>query len=917
MLVAASRTHCTGCGAPLSASQEIDDVEATRIDSGAAVTRSWRVYGIETGIFGREADLDAIIQAARRTIDDQTCQVLLLSGPEGIGKTRLIAAFNQSLDQHFEHTHLVSGSCQAARGAPYAVFDRLLRGRFYIPKQANASVARQRLIEGVRATLRGPQADESAQLIGSLIGLPWAQGFNPAHAHQDLARVHERAVDALCRLLARDAERQPLVLVIEDLHLAGQETLTLLRTLHERLHQSPILLLCVTQPELARRAPWFFEQGSRRHVRELEPLNEESTRALVRDVLRKAEPLPDELLTLIHDNAFGHPLSIESIVRVLIDQGVIDPRDTPWRVHVDRIAEVKLPQNIEGIVKARLAGLTLEERTTLERAALIGPVFWAGALQLLARFHQARVPDDQTHWPGEDLEARVLKTLIALHNKDMIQLQHKDGGLKDQLEYAFKHEIERQLIRERLDPELSNHFHLLVAQWLDHQATRTEVRERFLEELAHHYEQGGHLAKAAEALVEAGQQAARQYRNQSAVKAFERALPYLGFNDLDTHIEVLHDLGTVLDLMGEPERAIDFYEDLLQSAWLMGHRAKVAVAYNKLGRSHRTLGNYDRALSDLKRGLNLFRDVDDLPGVAASLTDIGAVHSIRGNYHKAQECYEEALQIRQETGDERSQALTLNRLGGVKLRSGRFSEALKLFNQSIDLRRTTGDRRGLAESLNNLAVLCQQRGELKRARALYEEAETLAIEIGDRVMVSIALNNRGEVLVELGEFDEAHEVLAQAEALTNAIGERRIRFDVFRNLARIKQHRGELDKALDLIAQAQNLARQMDAPLLRGMALLTEGELHTAAIDSPLDLPTPVDHMVHAEDCFRESIKLLQDIGDESELGRCLSAYGHFLIKQGLTIQGRKRLEMAKSIFARLNMRRVLEQTERAMDDLS
>ncbi len=910
LLNSARSEYCTSCGAPLGLITAITGV------GGADAPRSasaWRVYGVETGIFGRQRDFDRLVDTFQRAIDQRACQLLALSGPQGIGKTRLVAEFNEKLDQHFDGAHLVAGAGRSAGGPPYAALSRMIKSRFYIHEQEQGQSARQKLLDGVHATLRNPLAEEIAHMVGYLIGLPYPNSTIYARYGNDPGRIVERARGALIKLLEKDAERQPLVLVLEDLHFAGPESLELFRSLHDNLTSSPILLLCVVQPELKATAPWLFEPGPRRHLIDLNPLDDVDVHALVNDILRRAGAVPEELHNLICERSFGNPLSIEGVIRVLIDTGVVDTRNNTWIIHADRLDRVELPNTFEGLVRARLDGLTAEERAVLEKASLVGHHFWPEAIQALDRLEQPRVPDDDALWPGQAAEERVVEVLKVLNSKDMIRRRKHGSDLPGHDEYAFKHEIERQIVYESIDPELRKRYHLITAQWMEAAADEADLRDRFMETVALHHERGVNLPRAADLYIEAGRNAARHYRNRTAVGNFERALAFLGETNLSLHIEVLHDIGTVLDLMGEPERALDFYEELLQSAWLIGNRAKVAVALNKLGRAHRTLGNYDRALSDLNRALALFRFVEDLPGIAASLDDIGTIHNFRGVYDKAEAFFLEALSLRQRLDDKDSEALTLNRLGSVKLNSGDFREALRLFRESLNLRRISGDRPGAARSLNNLAILFQERGELSQALVLLRDAEATAREIGDRILLGTVLNNIGEGLLDLNDLVEAQSALEQAVEITRETGERRVHFDALRNLARLQHCLGHDALALDLASRAEQLARQLDAPVLIAIALRTRGELLAATLD--LDAPDS-DRVVQAEECFRQSIKQLTEIGNESELGRCYSAYGDFLLKQGLTIQGRKRLEMAKAIFARLEMKRVLEKTERTIDDL-
>lgn len=906
-----SNEYCTGCGAPLGVITEVAEIGSRDTPRRA---ETWRVYGVETEIVGRQREFESLVDIFREAIDTSSCHLVMLTGPEGIGKSRLVAEFNERLDSLVSAGHLVAGACRETTGSPYAVFSRLVKSRFYIPEQEQGEVGRIKLAEAIKAIIRNPLSTEIAHMVGYLIGLPYPESPVYRAYGNEAERILGRARGALTKLIEKDAERQPLVLVLEDLHAAGSETLELIEYLHEALADSPVILLLVAKPRLRRNAPQLFESGPRRHLIDLMPLADEDVRKMVRNILHRSSGVPRELDNLICERAFGNPMSVEQIIRLLIGSDVIDTRGNQWKIVPENLPDIDLPSTFEGLVRARLTTLQESERRVLELAAVIGRTFWIDALAPLERLElDGDSIDELEQWRGSATEQKLQVALDLLRRKDMIRLHEEDSLLPGQVEYVFKHETERKLLYDSIDPALRERYHALAAQWLDLAARRPEVRRQFIERIAHHFELGHNFVRAGQVYIEAGREAAAHYHNRAAVLNLEKALAFLGERWIEARIDVLHDIGSVLDLMGEAEASLVHFEDLLRSAWLLGHRAKIAVAYNKLGRAHRSLGNYDRALGYLGQGLSIFRELEDLAGIAACLDDIGKVHTIRGTYEEAEEHYAQALEIRKDIDDPRSQAVTLNSLGTVKLNRGNFKDALVLFRQSLELRKSVGDRRGVAESLNSLAVICHERGDLEQASTLYSEVESIAREIGDRVLLGIALNNTGEALLVQGQLEPARKTLTEAVEITRELGERRVLLDALRNLGQLHMRQGNYDEAISLTEESHTLAEALDARVLVGVSLRSLGEMYAATLFDPDKRQL---NLVKAEDCFRESIQILKDVGAEGELGRCLSSYGGYLLEQGLLIQGKKRLEMAKEIFARLEMKKILEKTSQTIDEL-
>src|SRR5690606_40384399 len=164
-------------------------------------------------------------------------------------------------------------------------------------------------------------------------------------------------------------------------------------------------------------------------VIELAPLSDEDIRRLVSDIMQRVESPPESLFTLVCERALGNPLIVEEIVRILIADEVIDTRHQPWALHLDKLAEVTLPSEFEGVVKARLDKLSSEERESLEIAAVIGQTFWLGAVLALYRGEPNGASSDENEWQLDPRSARLADLFEALRRKDMIR-PHADSLFK-------------------------------------------------------------------------------------------------------------------------------------------------------------------------------------------------------------------------------------------------------------------------------------------------------------------------------------------------------------------------------------------------------------------------------------------------------------------------------------------------------
>ena len=208
---------------------------------------------------------------------------------------------------------------------------------------------------------------------------------------------------AIRRFFEATARERPLVLVFDDIHWGEPTFLDLIEHIADWSRGSPILLLCMARADLLDVRPAWGGGKLNAATVSLEPLTEEQAGALVANFLGSAE-LPAELAEGIVEKAEGNPLFVEETLAMLIDDGLIIREDDGWRVTGD-LSAVTVPPSIHALLAARLDRLTLEERTVLEAAAVIGRDFFVGAVREL-------VPEDARQRVPSDLMSLVRKELI-------------------------------------------------------------------------------------------------------------------------------------------------------------------------------------------------------------------------------------------------------------------------------------------------------------------------------------------------------------------------------------------------------------------------------------------------------------------------------------------------------------------------
>ena len=900
-----SAEYCTSCGTPMAVITKVTQLARSQ---DRAPLETWRVYGVETEMVGRDEEMGRLADFLESTIEDEKPRVVAATGDTGLGKSRLIAEFQRRVEERYSETVVMNAASRNDSAGPYGMFSRLFKNRYYIAENEAPETARRKFTEAVDSIVGDARSDRIAKRVGHSIGIPYEQdlresgSFDPAEAEIDRA-----SVEAMAELLIADAESNPLVVILEDLQYAKSQSLRVLDHLTRNVAQAPIFfLLSWNSDELFH--DQLLDGIAVDETLELRPLSDVEVDDFVRQTLHKAGEIPDKLVERIVDAAHGNPLSVEEILRILISDGVIDTRQAKWVVHEDRIDEVDLPTTVEETVKARLDALTEDERSVLEMASCIGDAFWPEAVRSL--YHLQADHDDQVgdYWFADGVDDRVDELIESLERKDMVRRQD-DSSMKGHEELHFKHRIERRNVYGDISSQRKQRYHRLTAQWLDR--TVEKGSDRVAEKIAEHYDKGHCLNRAARKYVRAAEYAADRFANEKAIDLFTKGLGYLSDANMDLKLSAFHDLGTVYERRGEYDQALAYFREMLRYSWVLNDTSKAGAALNKIGRAYRGLGEYDEALRNLERALDLFWVESDLRGVASTLDDIGKIHWIRGHYDEALRYYSGGLELRRESADERSVALSLSNLGSLKLQRGELRDAMVYYREALDLRRSIDDKQGVADSFNTLGALCLERGDIDDAMTLFDEALTIARDMGHRIMEASYLNNLGEAYLKAERLGDAESCLDEARSVAVKSGDKRVLFDVLRNLGRVALEESDFKLADERVEEALELAAELDSQALLGLARQAHAEVYAAWSQKGEEIDD--EKADQAEESFRNAIDLLREVGNRAKLGRCLSEYGNFLLERGDTVQGKQKLERAREIFDRLEIQKLREATEKAI----
>lgn len=848
---------------------------------------------------GRDAELTLLARAYEESVERREARIVTLVGPSGIGKRRLASELVGKLGRSGRPPRVYHGA-PGPQSTAYGVFARLLRSRFGITDTTDSEPARSSFHAQVSEVLGDRRVGDVCYLLGELMGLRFAESPLTRAVAEDpqQARLLRRAV--VRSFIEADSAKAPVCIVLDALHQTDEDSVELLHYLLENL-RGRILVLCGARPEFLGRHPeWSGHAADRHKLVELGPVSDEDSVAIMRSLLSNCQGgPPPRLVEAGVSMAGGTPGLLEHMVRVFRDAGVLkeDPERPAagWRVDLDRLTNARLPLTVEDAVAVRIAALAGHERRLLEHAAAMGSVFWLGGLIALGRIDR-EAPELWTEDAADDV-ARVDRTLAELVQRDYV-LKLPDSTFSDEVEYVFKHNLERESIARLTSTVLARRYHQTIADWLA-QKEGGRNQEEYSAMLARHLEHAGSITRSAFTYIESGNTAREHFAAKRADEYYKKGLELLGDNDARRRIDALHNHGDVLLLLGRTDDALAAFREMLSIAYRLGLRSKGGAAHNRIGRLYRDTGSLNLAQKHLETALGLFQSAGDQRGVASCNDDIGKLLWMRGEYEAALEEMRRALEMRKTHGDGRSIALSLNNIGLVWRDHGQVSEARDALESALKIRRELNDPLGIVESLNDLGQLALDQADPRQALALFREAHDVATEIGEHNRIAVVLTNMGAAHLRLGDTERAIAVLTRAEELCDELGDRLHLAEAKRGLAKAYLARGELKRAREAIKRSVDLFGQVRSKSHLAAALRTLGEVTGAGAWGD-------GHEVKAVDYFMRSIAICKEIGNELEVAKSYRAFSsyvegsqHYRHNADIVREAKKLSGMADDIFQR------------------
>jgi class 3 adenylate cyclase/tetratricopeptide (TPR) repeat protein len=641
---------------------------------------------------GRATELEQLQATYTRTRDEALVQLVTIVGEPGVGKSRLVREFHIFVEAQPELITWRQGHCLPyGEGISFWALGEILKAHAGILEFDTPLTAADKLADTVAAVI-DDQAERQwlVARLGPLLGIAGAVG-----APQGVPE-REEAFTGWRRFLETVAAKRPLVVVLEDLHWADEAMLAFIEHLVENASGVPMLVVGTARLELYDHAPdWGTLEGQATTIT-LTPLSDRDTARLIASLLGRAV-LPAELQASLLEQVGGNPLYAEQGCRMLEEQGLLE-RDGGMRQPKPHAHMGLLPDSIQALIAARLDTLSPERRALLQDAAVVGTVFWPGALSAIS---------------GRD-PTTIRADLQELARRALIRTA-RDSSVAREREYAFWHALTRAVAYGQLPRAARIHKHRAVARWIE-QIAGERVTDH-AELLTHHYLTALELAKAARAADEVA--GLLEPARRSLVLAGDRAVD-LDITRADSHYQ----------------RALELYSpDDPQLAIVLAKAAQTAA---HLGRPQDAERQYHEAIS-------IFRAQGDGLHAGDALNGLSGVLWERGLPTQARQTLRTAMQLLEHEVPGPGLASTYEQMAKFSLISGQPDEGLNWAGKTMALADRLGADDIRQKALQMRAVARFDIGDLDGLDDLHEAVE-LGLRLGLGRETARAYINLSELL---------------------------------------------------------------------------------------------------------------------------------------------------------------------------
>jgi class 3 adenylate cyclase/tetratricopeptide (TPR) repeat protein len=759
---------------------------------------------LDAPMVGRDDELTVLTDALDRARASENCQVVTVVAPAGTGKSRLLKEFvarSEGVDLH--------GRCLSyGEGLTFWPLAEIARNVAGIGNDDPAADAMEKLV-----ALLGPEGDVADRIAGA-IGLSTAN--YPV----------EETFWAARRFFELLSDGRPLIVLIDDIHWAERTFLDLISYVESNVTGVPVVLACSARPDLFDAHPEWGEESEGRRILVLQPLSEDESAEVAANLLGTTD-LDAAVRAKIVEASEGNPLFVEQMLSMLLDDGILEKDDHGRWILIREVGAITIPPTIQALLSARLDRLGPIDRVVVERASVIGQVFFRGAVEDLS-------PDEVRRHTGESLRNLTHRELVAPH----------ESTFAGQEAYRFMHILIREAAYHGLLKRTRADLHVRFIDWLERVASDRVLE--FEEIRGYHLEQAfftlQQLAPNDEQVWQIGVRGSG-YLSSAGRRALARG-------DIPAAANLLQRAATLLP-PGHAERPrlrLDAAEALTEQG---GFDEAGAMLHAAIDEAHELSDRVLEATAQIQE-LELLYTVDPeaveptiVAGVEEHLPELEALEAHDGlarawrlimfvremglQWGESETAAQRTLQHARLAGNRLMVARAIPSLGYCAL-SGPTPVPEAIERCRALLEEVSGDRKPEALLEAALSHLEAMRGNVEESRALYRASRAKLEELGWTFLAAQTSFDSGPVEMLAGDLEAAEAELRRDFDALERMGETNYISTTAAFLAEVLYRQGDLDGAEEHTKISEELAAQDDVSSqfrwrsVRGKILASRGD---------------------------------------------------------------------------------------------
>ena len=834
-----------------------------------------------TRFVGRQTELEALRQALERAGRGQG-QLVAVVGEPGVGKSRLVYECLHS--HHIQGWRVLeSASVSYGRATPYFPIIDLLKRYTHVEEHDDPRTVRAK-VTGQVLTLDEALQETIPALLALLDALPADSPF----LRLDPPQRRQRTLEALKRMLLRESQAQPLLLVCEDLHWIDTETQALLDRLAEGLPTAHLLLLVNYRPE------YQHGWGSKTYYTQLrlDPLPPagaaEVLQALVGD-----DPSLAALTRLLIARTEGNPFFLEESVRMLVETGVLVGEPGARRL-AQALPTIQVPATVQAVLAARMDRLPAEEKRLLQTAAVIGTEVPFPVLQAIA----------------EVSEAALHQSLDHLQAAEFLY----ETSLFPERAYTFKHALTHEVAYGGLLQERRRSLHARIVEALEALAGERVAEQ--VERLAQHALRGEVWDKALAYCRQTGEKALARSAYREAVESFEQALsalPHLP-EHRDTReqaIDLRFALRSALLPSGDAGRILACVREAEALAAALDDPRRLAQVSVFLGNYFHRMGAYDQAIAAAQRTLALAAASGEVVLQALANLRLGAAYHAQGDYRRAIDYFGQTVaslegrRRRERFGQVMLPAVVSRAiLASCHAELGTFAEGIALGDEGLRIAQAVDHPASAMMASWGIGLLALRHGDLPRALPSLERALGLCQAADFPLYFPLNAATLGVAYTLSGRVAAAVPLLTQAMEQATAMDRAEFQTLCCLFLGEAQTLAGHLEEAHALAERTLALARERQEWGHQAYALRLLGDI-AARREPPETEP--------AEAHYQQALSLAEDLGMRPLQAHCHLSLGTLYAKMDQRELARAELSTAIDLYRAMAMTFWLPQAEAAL----